>query len=138
MVRSKSVGSSRLRKGATTFTSVSKSLEQLWSFLTPVTGLFCPFAHRANLIRHLKGLTDIITMSVVRPFPKGDAKGWPGWKFPTAEDPYEAATVDHLFGSAYLHEIYFKDKKDYEGNSLSRCCGIRKPVRLLTTRVWRY
>jgi len=78
-------------------------------------GLFCPFAHRANLIRHLKGLTDIIDISIVKPYPKGDDKGWPGWKFPTADDPYERATEDKLFGSKYLHEIYFKEKKDYEG-----------------------
>ncbi|PMD27586.1 glutathione S-transferas-like protein [Hyaloscypha hepaticicola] len=78
-------------------------------------GLFCPFAHRANLVRHLKGLTDIIDISIVKPYPKGDEKGWPGWKFPTAEDPYEGATEDHLFGSKYLHEVYFKDNKDYKG-----------------------
>ncbi|KAE9380406.1 glutathione S-transferas-like protein [Stipitochalara longipes BDJ] len=78
-------------------------------------GLFCPFAHRANLIRHLKGLTDIIDISIVKPYPKGDEKGWPGWKFPTAEDPYEGSTEDHLFGSKYMHEIYFRDNKDYKG-----------------------
>jgi putative glutathione S-transferase len=79
------------------------------------SGLFCPFAHRANLIRHLKGLTDIIDISIVKPYPKGDDKGWPGWKFPTEDDPYEGATADQLFGSKYMHEIYFKEKKDYEG-----------------------
>jgi putative glutathione S-transferase len=78
-------------------------------------GLFCPFAHRVNLIRHLKGLTEIIDISVVRAYPKGNDKGWPGWQFPTEEDPYEDATADKLFGSHYLHEVYFKDKKDYEG-----------------------
>ncbi|KAH9224883.1 glutathione S-transferase-like protein [Leptodontidium sp. 2 PMI_412] len=78
-------------------------------------GLFCPFAHRANLIRHLKGLTDIISLSIVKPYPKGDDNGYPGWKFPTADDPYEGSTPDHLFGSTYLHEIYFKEKPDYKG-----------------------
>lgn len=68
-----------------------------------------------NLIRHLKGLTDIIELSIVKPFPKGDENGWPGWKFPSAEDQYEGSTEDQLFGSKYLHEIYFKDKKDYAG-----------------------
>ncbi|TVY26997.1 Glutathione S-transferase omega-like, partial [Lachnellula hyalina] len=77
-------------------------------------GLFCPFAHRANLIRHLKGLTDIIDISIVKPYPKGDDKGWPGWKFPTDDDPYEGATPDQLFGSKYMHELYFKEKKDYK------------------------
>lgn len=78
-------------------------------------GLFCPFAHRVNLIRHLKGLTDIIDVSIVKPYPKGDEKGWPGWQFPTAEDIYQDATADQLFGSRYMHEIYFREKADYEG-----------------------
>ncbi|KAJ9645717.1 hypothetical protein H2201_003701 [Coniosporium apollinis] len=78
-------------------------------------GLFCPFAHRANLVRHIKGLTDFIDVSVVRPYPKGDEKGWPGWRFPKDENEYPRATVDKLFGSQYLHEIYFKADKDYKG-----------------------
>ena len=68
-----------------------------------------------NLIRHLKGLTDVIDISIVKPYPKGDDKGWPGWRFASSEDPYEGATGDKLFGSKYLHEVYFKDKRDYEG-----------------------
>jgi putative glutathione S-transferase len=51
----------------------------------------------------------------VKAYPKGDDKGWPGWKFPSEDDPYEDATADQLFGSKYLHEVYFKDKKDYDG-----------------------
>jgi putative glutathione S-transferase len=79
------------------------------------TGLFCPFAHRVNLIRHLKGLTDIIDVAVVKPYPKGDDKGWPGWRFAKSNDEYDGATVDPLFGSEYLHEIYFKADKEYKG-----------------------
>lgn len=79
-------------------------------------GLFCPFAHRANLVRHLKGLQDIISLSVVKPYPKGDDKGWPGWQFPSPpDDLYEGATEDHLFKSKYLHEVYFRDDPDYKG-----------------------
>ncbi|KAH8899410.1 hypothetical protein GQ53DRAFT_634627 [Thozetella sp. PMI_491] len=80
-------------------------------------GLFCPFAHRANIVRHLKGLVQAIPVSVVRPYPKGDDKGWPGWRFPTAADgdEYEGATFDNLFGSRYLHEVYFKADPDYLG-----------------------
>jgi putative glutathione S-transferase len=88
--------------------------ELLIMLIYPI-GLFCPFAHRVNLIRHLKGLTDIIDISIVKPYPKGDLTGKPGWKFPTADDPYEGATEDHLFGSKYLNEVYFREKKDYEG-----------------------
>ena len=79
-------------------------------------GLFCPFAHRVNLVRHLKGLQDLISLSIVKPFPKGDESGWPGWQFPKPNgEYYPGATVDHLFGSEYLHEIYFKADREYKG-----------------------
>lgn len=75
------------------------------------TGLFCPFAHRTNLVRHIKHLTDIISLSVVRPYPKEPN----GWSFPDSNEEYPNATVDHLFGSKFLREVYFKDDKDYKG-----------------------
>ncbi|KAJ5414067.1 hypothetical protein N7509_000694 [Penicillium cosmopolitanum] len=78
-------------------------------------GLFCPFAHRANFVRHLKGLTDFISLSIVMPYPKGDAQGWPGWRFPVSDDEYPGATVDHLFGEDYMHKIYFRADPDYKG-----------------------
>lgn len=85
--------------------------------LTSITtiGLFCPFAHRANMVRHLKGLTDIIDVSIVCPYPKGDSKGWPGWRFPKTNEEYPNATVDKLFSSDYLHDVYFRADKDYKG-----------------------
>jgi glutathionyl-hydroquinone reductase len=78
-------------------------------------GLFCPFAHRVNIVRHLKGLQDILPISVVKPYPKGDEKGWPGWQFPVSDDEFPASTVDHLFGSKYLHEVYFRADPQYKG-----------------------
>ncbi|RQM08251.1 hypothetical protein DH86_00001446 [Scytalidium sp. 3C] len=78
-------------------------------------GLFCPFAHRVNLVRHILGLTDIIPISVVMPYPKGDDKGWPGWRFPKSNEEYSGATVDNLFNSSYLHEVYFKADSEYKG-----------------------
>lgn len=68
-----------------------------------------------NLIRHLKGLTDLIDISIVKPYPKGDEKGWPGWRFPKTDDEYPDATRDRLFGSEYMHEIYFRADKSYPG-----------------------
>lgn len=79
-----------------------------------IAGLFCPFAHRVNLVRHLKGLQDIISMSVVKPYPKGE-NGWPGWIFPVSDTAYPNATVDHLYGSEYLHDVYFKCDPNYKG-----------------------
>ncbi|EXJ96355.1 glutathione S-transferase [Capronia coronata CBS 617.96] len=78
-------------------------------------GLFCPFAHRANLVRHLKGLTDLIDISVVKPYPKGDETGWPGWQFPSTDEEYPGATVDRLYGSKYIHELYFRADPGYKG-----------------------
>ncbi|KXS98879.1 hypothetical protein AC578_10856 [Pseudocercospora eumusae] len=87
-------------------------------------GFFCPFAHRANFVLHLKQLDKYagIETSVVRPYPKGNDRGWPGWRFnvENKEDEedkahHEGATVDKLFGSKYMHELYFKADKDYKG-----------------------
>ncbi|KAL7947611.1 glutathione S-transferase [Trichoderma barbatum] len=78
-------------------------------------GLFCPFAHRVLLVRHLKGLESFIDVSVVMPYPKGDDRGWPGWRFPASDDEYTGATVDGLFSSKHLHEVYFKADSEYKG-----------------------
>lgn len=81
-------------------------------------GLFCPFAHRANLVIHLQQLEKYagIKTSIVKPYPKGNDQGWPGWQFNVdGEPPYEGATVDKLFGSKYMHELYFKADKNYKG-----------------------
>ncbi|KAI9166419.1 Glutathione S-transferase omega-like 2 [Paramyrothecium foliicola] len=81
-------------------------------------GLFCPFAHRAYLVHYLKGLESFIDISVVKAYPKGDDKGWPGWGFNGAlgpDDNYPGATKDKLFDSKYLHEVYFKADADYKG-----------------------
>ncbi|TKA22768.1 hypothetical protein B0A50_07870 [Salinomyces thailandicus] len=86
-------------------------------------GLFCPFAHRANFIRKLKQLDEYAGMdiSIVKPYPKGNSQGWPGWRFNHPEETnepggiYEGSTEDKLFGSRFLHEVYFKADKDYKG-----------------------
>jgi putative glutathione S-transferase len=48
------------------------------------------------------------------PYPKGD-DGWPGWRFPTSNDEYAGATVDKLFASKHLHDVYFKADPEYKG-----------------------
>ncbi|KAI0901308.1 glutathione S-transferase [Annulohypoxylon nitens] len=77
-------------------------------------GYFCPFAHRANLVRVLKKLDSAIDISIVKAYPKGET----GWSFPGAngpDDTYEGSTPDKLFGSKYLNEVYFRADKDYKG-----------------------
>lgn len=72
------------------------------------TGLFCPFAHRVNLVRHINHLTGLLPLSIARPYPKGE----PGWRF---DETYPNATPDHLFNSRFMHQLYFRDDAAYAG-----------------------
>ena len=74
-------------------------------------GLFCPFAHRVIVTRQLKGLQKLLTMDIVRAYPKEDG----GWRFPANNDEYPGSTTDSLFHSKFLHEIYFKSDSEYKG-----------------------
>lgn len=100
-----------------------------------IIGLFCPFAHRANLVRHLKGLDKVIDLSVVKPYPKGDDKGWPGWRFVFDGDEYPGATKDTLFGSEYLHQLYFKVDPNYKGRYSVPVIWDRK-LNTIVSNVW--
>ncbi|MEL6436121.1 MAG: glutathione S-transferase family protein [Pseudomonadota bacterium] len=68
--------------------------------------LACPWAHRTLIFRKLKGLEDLIDVSVVHHF-----MGATGWTFETDE----AANGDALFGSTHMHQIYTQAKADYTG-----------------------
>ena len=60
----------------------------------------CPWATRTLIYRRLKGLVEHIGISVVHPEMLAD-----GWHF---DKNFPDATVDHLFNSQYLREIYLK------------------------------
>lgn len=68
--------------------------------------LACPWAHRTLILRKLKKLEDVISVSVVHHF-----MGENGWTFETDE----AATGDALHGFDYLHQIYTKADPTYSG-----------------------
>ncbi len=68
--------------------------------------LACPWAHRTTIYRKLKGLEDMISMSVVHPF-MGDK----GWTFAEGE----GVVADPLSDADYLYEIYTAAKSDYTG-----------------------
>ncbi|MBR0664919.1 glutathione S-transferase family protein [Roseomonas hellenica] len=59
--------------------------------------LACPWAHRTLIMRNLKGLTDLIDISVVHWL-----MGEDGWSF----DPAPGVIPDSVNGSTFLHELY--------------------------------
>ncbi|MBT0959507.1 glutathione S-transferase family protein [Alphaproteobacteria bacterium KMM 3653] len=58
----------------------------------------CPWAHRTLIFRALKGLTDLIDVSVVHPHMLSD-----GWTF---ETDFPGATGDTQFGLPFMRDIY--------------------------------
>ncbi|ORZ25965.1 putative glutathione S-transferase [Absidia repens] len=69
----------------------------------------CPWAHRAALVRSLKGLDSLIGLSVVD-FLLGEN----GWKFST-DDECPGAIPDTVNNAKFIRELYFKANPDYEG-----------------------
>ncbi len=68
--------------------------------------LACPWAHRTIIYRKLKGLEDMISMSVVNAF-MGDE----GWTFA----PGEGVVADPILNAINVHEIYTAAQADYTG-----------------------
>jgi len=68
--------------------------------------LACPWAHRTIIYRKLKGLEEMISMSVVNAF-MGDE----GWTF----SPGEGVVADPIFNATNVHEIYTAAQADYTG-----------------------
>ncbi|MEP1209000.1 MAG: glutathione S-transferase family protein [Rhizobiaceae bacterium] len=67
----------------------------------------CPWANRTAIFRKLKGLEEVIDVSVVDHF-----MGAEGWTF---EQAGGQETRDHLFGLPRAHMLYSKAKPDYTG-----------------------
>ena len=78
----------------------------------------CPWAHRTLITRVLKGLSSVISVSVVH-WHMDDK----GWRFINDEelktiDPktdVSLGTVDHLYNFKRIRELYFKAEPDYVG-----------------------
>ncbi len=68
--------------------------------------LACPWAHRTLILRHRKGLEDMIGLSVVHWF-----MGEDGWSF----DEAEGTIPDTVNGAKYLREVYVKADPHYTG-----------------------
>lgn len=69
--------------------------------------LACPWAHRALIMRALKGLESLISVSVVHPLMLQD-----GWTF---GDDFPNATGDGLYQHEYLYQLYLQADPDYTG-----------------------
>ena len=67
----------------------------------------CPWAHRTLIFREIKGLSDLISVSVVHPDMLND-----GWTFAT---DFPGATGDTLYGLPFARDIYLKADPDISG-----------------------
>lgn len=68
----------------------------------------CPWACRTLMVRALKGLESMISVSVVEPFLTEQ-----GWKF----GDFPGATDEPFFGDEYLHELYSRVAPGYTGRA---------------------
>lgn len=68
--------------------------------------LACPWAHRTLILRQLKGLESMISVSVVNPYMREH-----GWTF--IED--KGVVADPLFQAKYMHQIYTQADPKYSG-----------------------
>ena len=68
--------------------------------------LACPWAHRTLIFRVLKGLEDIISISVVHWYMAED-----GWTFETGN----GVIPDDVNGADFLHQVYTSAKPEYSG-----------------------
>ncbi|MCB5302323.1 glutathione S-transferase family protein [Yersinia bercovieri] len=69
--------------------------------------LACPWANRTLLMRTLKGLESLISVSVVHPLMQEH-----GWTF---ADDFPAATGDNLYQLDYLYQLYLRADPAYSG-----------------------
>lgn len=68
--------------------------------------LACPWAHRTLILRALKGLEEMISVSVVNPY-----MAEKGWTF----DPGDDVVGDPVGQSQYLYEVYLRAQPNYSG-----------------------
>lgn len=66
----------------------------------------CPWANRTMIMRKLKGLEDMISVSVVNPLMAEN-----GWTF----EPDEGVVPDPVDDADYLYEVYTRVEPDYSG-----------------------
>ena len=70
--------------------------------------LICPWASRTLIARSLKGLEDVVSISVVEPSLTDQ-----GWRFGS----YPGADFDTLNGATWVHELYTRANPHYTGRA---------------------
>ena len=85
--------------------------------------LACPWAHRTLILRKLKGLEDMISLSVVHHF-MGDE----GWTF----EPGNGVIPDPIFNASRMFQIYQHGKADYTGRVTVPVVWDKESMRLVT------
>ena len=68
--------------------------------------LACPWANRTLILRALRGLEDVISVSVVNPYMAEN-----GWTF----EPGAGVIADPVVQARYMYEVYLRAKPDYSG-----------------------
>ena len=72
--------------------------------------LICPWASRTLMARTIKGLEDVIPVTVVDPRLTDKV-----WRFGGSVDSYPGAEPDPLYQSEYVYELYLRARPDYSG-----------------------
>lgn len=72
--------------------------------------LACPWAHRTLIFRQLKGLQEMIDVSIVSPYMHSQ-----GWTFDQDFGASDALIGDKLYGMDFMHQIYTRADASYSG-----------------------
>jgi putative glutathione S-transferase len=74
--------------------------------------LICPWASRTLMVRKLKGLENIITVSVLEPFLTEQ-----GWQFAPEKDGFPGAHQDPMIDATFIHQLYTKADNNFSGRA---------------------
>ncbi|HEY8593705.1 MAG TPA: glutathione S-transferase family protein [Devosiaceae bacterium] len=86
--------------------------------------LACPWAHRTLIFRELKGLADLIDVSVVAPKMPDET----GWSFTTDL----GSTPDRVNGKQHLWQVYLEADPDYSGRVTVPVLWDKKQARIVS------
>jgi putative glutathione S-transferase len=72
--------------------------------------LICPWASRTLMVRTLKGLEDVLSVTVLDPCLTEKV-----WRFGGHADAMAGSHADPLYGARHLYELYLRARPDYSG-----------------------